>query len=218
MGLDFINKHVAKILLATQDGDSINRVSQKIGSSYSYTYEWVNRLEEIGVLERNEGIQITDSDFPRSFEELAQTVLSRDVELDEAYLLPNFARMDYRFSKTDAVYIWTKGGYQIGRNREDYPIFIDVYSEKIEEWEEFFHGFGVETSVGERTEREGIHYVLYPRDEMEIGRVESASVMPLDETIEWAEEYRANFQPALEMLDEMYELDLGAEYRERRVM
>lgn len=218
MGLDFVNTHVAKIVLAAQDGDSINRVSEKIGSSYSYTYEWVNRLEEIDVLDRDGGIQVTDPAFVQVFEAVAQTVLSRDMELADAYLLPNFAGMEYRFSKTDSVYIWTKGGYQIGRNQDDYPIFIDVYSSQLEEWEEFFHGFGVETSVGERTEHDGIHYVLYPREEMEIDRVESASVMPLAETVEWAEEYRVNFQPALEMLDEMYELELGADYRERKVM
>jgi hypothetical protein len=52
---------------------------------------------------------------------------------------------------------------------------------------------------------------------MAIDRVENASVMPLDETVEWAEQYRASFQPALEMVDEMCDLDLGVEYRERNV-
>jgi len=60
---------------------------------------------------------------------------------------------------------------------------------------------------------------LYPQDEeMKTERVESASVAPLDETVEWMEKYRANFQPALEMLDEMYDLGLGVQYRERKVM
>ena len=218
MGLDFVNRHVAKILLAVEDGDSINRISEKIDSSYSYTYEWVNRLEEIGVFEAEDGIQILDSEFVDSFKDVSQTVLSRDLELDDAYLLPNYAGMDYRYSKTDAVFIWTKGGYQIGRNQNDYPVFIDVYQEDVEEWREFFQGFGIETSVGERTEKDGIHFVLYPREEMETEWVESASVTPLDETVNWAEQYRANFQPALEMLDEMYDLGLGVEYRERNVM
>lgn len=93
-----------------------------------------------------------------------------------------------------------------------------MYEDDVDEWREFFHGFGIETSVGERTEIEGIHVVLYPQSEMEVDRVESASVVPLDETVEWVEKYRANFQPALEMLDEMYDLGLGVEYRERNVM
>jgi len=218
MGLDFVNRHVAKILLAVEDGDSINRVSEKIDSSYSYTYEWVKHLEEADVLERNNSIQVTDGGFVESFEDVARTVLKRDLELSEAYLLPNFTGMEYRYSKTDAVYIWTKGGYQIGRNQEDYPIFIDVYEDDVKEWKEFFQGFGIETSVGERTEIDGIHFVLYPQEEIEVDRVEGSSVAPLDETVKWAEQYKANFQPALEMLDEMYDLGLDVEYSERNVI
>jgi hypothetical protein len=210
-----MNRHVAKILLAVEDGDSINRVSEKIDSSYSYTYEWVNQLEEIGVFERDDGIQVSDSEFVHSFEDVAQTVLKRDLELDDAYLLPNYAGMEYRYSKTDSIFIWTKGGYQIGRNQSDYPVFIDVYREDVEEWEEFFQGFGIETSIGERPETDGIHFVLYPQEEMGVDRVEGASVAPLSETVEWTEKYRANFQPALEILNEMYDLGLGVEYRER---
>ena len=219
MGLDFVNRHVAKIMLAVTDGDSINQLSEKIDSSYSYTYEWVNRLEEIGVMERDSSIRITDEEFIESFENVARTVLKRDVTLSEAYLLPNFTGLDYRYSKTDAVYIWTKGGYQIGRNHDDYPIFIDIHENDIKDWRQFFRSFDIETSVQERTETDGIHFVLNPiQEEMNVDRVESASVLPLDETVEWAEQYQANFQPALEMLDEMYDLDLNVKYRERNVM
>lgn len=215
MGLDFVNKHVAKILLAIEDGDSINRVSQKIDASYSYTYEWITRLEEIEVVERENGLHIRDEQFAESFEEVARTVLQRGMSLDDAYLLPNYAGMEYRYTKTDAVFIWTKGGYQIGRNQDDYPLFIDVLEDDVEDWVEFFQSFGVETTVGGRTEKSGIHAVLYPQEEMEIGRVESASVTPLAETVEWAQQYRPNFQPALEMLDSLYDLELGVEYSDR---
>ena len=53
--------NVAKILLAVRDGDSINKVSEKIGSSY--TYEWIERLEEAEVLKRDNGIRIVDEEF-----------------------------------------------------------------------------------------------------------------------------------------------------------
>lgn len=218
MGLEYVNRYVAKILLAVEDGDSINEVSRKIDASYSYTYEWVNKLEEIDVVSREDGIRIEDGEFAEAFEEVAQTVLKRDLGLEDAYLLPNFSGMQYRYSKTDAVFIWTKGGYQIGRNRSDYPIFIDVLEDDVEAWKEFLEGFGVEASVGEREDGVGIHFVLYPCENLEVDRVESASVTPLDETVEWAQGYQANFQPALEMLDEMYDLGLGVEYRERNVM
>lgn len=219
MGLDFVNRHVVKIMLAVEDGDSINRLSEKIDSSYSYTYEWVTRLEDIGVIERDNSIQITDQEFVESFEDVARTVLKRDLALSEAYLLPNFSGLAYRYSKIDAIYIWTKGGYQIGRNQDDYPIFIDVYETEVEDWQQFFRSFDIETSIQERPGADGIHFVLTPiQEEMNTDKVESAFVLPLEETVEWAEQYRANFQPALEMLNEMYDLGLDVSYRERNVM
>lgn len=33
-----------EILFTAEDGDSVNRISQKIGVAYSYTSEWVERL------------------------------------------------------------------------------------------------------------------------------------------------------------------------------
>lgn len=113
--MEFVNRHVAKLLLAVEDGDSINRVSEKIDTSYSYTHEWVTRLEEIGVVERADGIHVVDEDFIASFEDVARTVITRGLTVDEAYLLPNFSGLAYRYSKSDAVFVWTKGGYQIGR-------------------------------------------------------------------------------------------------------
>ena len=220
MGLDLINSHVAKIILAIEEGDSINQVSRKTGGSYGWTHQWVERLEEINVIERDRGIQIKDDEFAQDFEDLAKMVLEREIDYDDAYLLPNFSGLEYRYSHTDAVYIWTEGGYQIGRNQDDYPIFIDVLEDDINEWQAFFNEFSLESNIEERIQdgEPGIYYVLFPREEFESTWSDSASVMPLDETVEWAKKYEVNFQPALEMLDEMYELELGVEYRERNVM
>lgn len=220
MGLDLINSHVAKIILAIEEGDSINQVSRKTGGSYGWTHQWVERLEEINVIERDRGIQIKDDEFAQDFEDLAKMVLEREIDYDDAYLLPNFSGLEYRYSHTDAVYIWTEGGYQIGRNQDDYPIFIDVLEDDINEWQAFFNEFSLESNIEERIQdgEPGIYYVLFPREEFESAWSDSASVMPLDETVEWAKKYEVNFQPALEMLDKMYDLELGVEYRERNVM
>lgn len=220
MGLDLINSHVAKIILAIEEGDSINQVSRKTGGSYGWTHQWVKRLEEINVIERDQGIQIKDDEFAQDFENLAKLVLEREIDYNDAYLLPNFSGLEYRYSHTDAVYIWTEGGYQIGRNQDDYPIFVDVVQDDITEWQAFFNEFSLESNIEERTQdgEPGIYYVLFPREEFESEWSDSASVMPLDETVEWATTYEVNFQPALEMLDKMYDLELGVEYRERNVM
>lgn len=218
MGLDFVNPHVTKILLAVEDGDSINKISKKTGGSYGWTYEWIERLEDIDVIERDGGIRITDQKFVDEFRSVARTVFSRNIELNDAYLLPNFSGMDYRYSRTDAAFVWTRGGYQIGRNQDDYPIFIDVYEEELGDWKAFLDSYHVDFEVEDRIEGDGIYFVLFPQQEFTSDWVENASVMPLDETVEWMREYEVNFQPALEMLDEMYDLDLGVTYRERNVL
>lgn len=219
MSLELVNPHVTKILLAVQDGDSINSVSRKTGGSYGWTHNWIKQLEEIGVVERDDGIHVRDSEFRDAVVGAAKAVLTRDFELEDAYLLPNFSGMAYRFSRTDAVFVWTKGGYQIARNQRDYPIFIDVFEDDIDEWKRFFEEFSVEYTVEERRpEEEGIYFVLFPRVNFTSEWVEHAAVTPLDETVEWMQQYEANFQPALEMLDEMYDLELGVQYRERETL
>lgn len=221
MGFGLINPFVAKILLAAEDGDSVNRISQRIGASYSYTYEWIEQLEEIGILDRDDGVHIQDKELAEQYRSLAAAVLKRDTDLEDAYLLPNFSGMEYRFSSTDAVFIWTKGGYQIGRNQRDYPIFIDIHEEDIAQWKRFFTEFGQEFSLEDRIEEgePGIYYVLNPQESgFESDLVENSRVMPLEETVEWMQAYEVNFQPALEMVDSMYDLDLGATYREREAL
>lgn len=212
--LDTVNQHVAKIILATADGDSINRIAKKTRSSYGWTHHWIERLAEIGVIERDDGVRITDQPFAESFESVAKTVLRRAMELEDAYLLPNFTGLEYAYTKTDAVYHWTRGGYQIGRSQSDYPIFIDVLEADVEAWQQFFAEFGLATRIEDRS-GEGIYFVLFPREGIEAEWQENASVIPLQDTVDWMKQYAVNFEPALEMVDEMYDLDLGFEYRER---
>lgn len=215
--LDVVNHHVAKIVLATEDGDSISHISKKIGASYGWTHKWVERLEDIGVIERDNGITVMDDAFSESFETVAKTVLKKGLELEDAYLLPNFAQMRYAYTKTDAVFIWTRGGYQIGRSRDNYPIFIAVRDRDVEKWQKFFTDFGIDAYVEER-KGDGIYFVLFPQEEIDAEWVENARVIPLQNTVEWAEKYAVNFEPALEMLNEMHDLNLDVTYRERDIL
>lgn len=219
MALDLVNPHVTKILLAVEEGDSISHIARKTGSSYGWVHEWIERLEDAGVVERTDGVHVTDDEVQQAFENAAKVVLNRELELDDAYLVPNFAGMDYRYSRTDAVYVWTKGGYQIGRNRRDYPIFVDVLADDLDDWRRFFEEFSVEYVIEDRPSGEnGIYFVLFPRAEFDSEWFENASVPPLAETVEWAKQFEANFQPALEMLDEMHDLGLDVTYRERKTI
>lgn len=213
--LDLINRHVAKIALVLWNGEeeSILSISRKIGSSYGWAYKWVKKLEEIGVLERRKGkgIVVKDRKMIQDFKNLARSVLKRKMELKDAYMLPNFSSMNYAFTKTDAVYIWTKGGYQIGRSKEDYPIFINVLERDLKSWKDMLKDFSVKFGVRERRE-EGIYFVLFPKKDFESEWVDNVSVVPLKETVRWAKEHELSFQPALEMLNKMYDLDLEVSY------
>ncbi len=214
--LDIVNKHVAKIALTMKEGDSIREISRKTGSSYGWTYEWMERLEELGVVETtSHGIQITDQETLNKFKELSRSILSTKMDLEDAYMLPNFAGMDYAYIKTDAVLIWTQGGYQVGRSRGNYPIFMKILEKDLKKWKNFFNQYKVECRVRERGNK-GIHFVLYPEKEFEKEFRGKYSIITLEETVKWAEKHIYTFQPALEMLKEMYDLDIDVEYRERR--
>ncbi len=212
--LEVINPHVAKITLALQEGDSILHLSKKIGSSYGWTHRWIKELEGLEVIERDGGIKILDQELLDDFRDLGRSLLKKRLDLKDAYLLPNFSGMKYAYTKTDAVFIWTEGGYQISRSRKDYPIFIKVLEDDLGAWEDFFESFSVEYMEGKR-DGEGIYFVLCPEEDFESEWVENSSVIPLRETIDWAQKYEINFQPALEMLDEKYGLGLNVEYKER---
>jgi len=213
--LETVNKHMAKISLAMQEGDSIREISRKTGSSYGWIYKWIKKLEELEIVETtSKGIHLIDRETIDRFKELSRSILSKKIDLEDAYLLPNFSGMKYAYTKTDAVWIWTKGGYQIGRSRENYPLFIKILEKDLNKWRNFFKQYSIECKVNERAEK-GIHFVLSPEKEFKREKEGKYSVIPLQETVEWAEKHKHSFQPALEMLKEMHDLDIDVEYRER---
>jgi hypothetical protein len=144
---------------------------------------------------------------------------SADISLPsitEAYVLPQFAEMEYAYTSIDAVYVWTRGGYQVARDPEDYPLFIAVSESDIDAWTAFFDRFGIPTAE-ERlpaSDLDGaIQVVLEPRPQIEAEMVDGRPVVPLKETVAFANEHYAHFQSALDMLDCMYdEVDTDANY------
>jgi hypothetical protein len=62
----------------------------------------------------------------------------------------------------------------------------------------------------------GLFYVLYPEDKFESEYVEGFSVSPLKETIDFCNKSIYTYEPALELLDEMYNLKLKVKYKETR--
>jgi len=86
-----------------------------------------------------------------------------------------------RFTRVDAVYVWTQGGYQVSRDPDDYPIFIAVREQDIDAWETFFAPFGLPTAFERQPSDEidgRLQIVLEPRPSLDIEHVEGYPVIP----------------------------------------
>ncbi len=212
--IEVINPYSAKILLAARDGDSIREISRKTKISYGWTYQWVEQLRELGVLTR-EGNRVRinkDSNIYKKFFSLIKIVLGQHLSLKTAYDLPNFIGLPYCFTSTDAIFIWTKGGYNIGRSAENYPIFINVLKKDLSKWRKFFSNLSIKHTTDKPMA--GIYFFLFPVSEIKSESIDKTPVLPLKDAVAFAKKHVYNFQPALEMLDEMYGLGLKIKYRE----
>lgn len=214
--MDYVDATAAKIVLAASEGDSVRRVAQKIDGTYSWVYTWVERLEEIGVVERSDGIRIIAPDVREGYARLMEAIgRQTPPAVDEAYVLPHFAEMEFAYTKIDAVYVWTHGGYQVARGGDAYPVFVRVNEADVDAWRSFFDRYEIPSVIGERDDavvddtESAVYYSVYPTAEsVDSEWVDGNPVIPLSETIDYMQEYRWNFEPALEMVTDEYDVDL----------
>lgn len=218
---EFMDATAAKIVLAAQRGDSINRVANKVGISYSWVYDWVERLENKDIISTSDsGIRVVDHDLRQHYAEMMAALYSRDtISQEDAYVIPHFAGMEFAYTEIDAAYVWTDGGFQIARSHDDYPVFIKVHDRDVERWIAFFQQFGIETSINERPSASDVdgdvHYVLFPKtDGIETQWVGGNPVIPLEDAIEQMTENRAAYEPALEMIGQMHDVETGASHHQ----
>lgn len=207
----------AKIVLAARRGDSINRIANKIGVSYSWVYDWIERLEDASIISSTDsGIQIVDHELRRRYDEMMAALYSRDVvSQDDAYLIPHFAGLEFAYTEIDAAYVWTDGGYQIARSHDDYPVFIRIHERDVERWIAFFDRYGIATTIGERPDASAIdgavHFVLFPESEdFDVDWVGGNPVVPLEAAVEQMLQNRPAYEPALEILAEEYDIGVDA--------
>jgi hypothetical protein len=209
----------AEVVLAAEPGDSVRRVSKKVDEPYETVRQKVKRLEGAGMIESDDGVRITTPSVKNSiYHSAAAGARVSPPSAQEAYVLPHFADRPFAFTRIDAVYVWTRGGYQVARSPDDYVLFVAV--EEPAYWKNFFADFGMPANDEREPVDEidgSVQFVVEKRDEIEPEWVEGQPVIPLDETVEYMRDNFAHFQPALEMLDEMYdELDLDVSYSETK--
>jgi len=215
------DKTAAKALLAAEPGDSVRRVSQKIDEPYETVRQKVKRLEEGGIVDTDDGVRVTAPSLEKSiYQSAAAGARVSSPSAREAYVLPHFADRPFAFTRIDAVYVWARGGYQVARSPDDYAVFVAV--EEPAYWKNFFADFGLPANEERMPADEvdgPVQFVVEERDEVERDWVEGQPVIPLEETVEYMRDNLAQFQPAFEMIDEIYDgVDLDISYSEREAV
>ena len=219
MMYEVLDDTAGRVLLATESGDSIRHMSQRLQEPYETVRQAVNRLEDAGFIRYDDGLSVVDDEVRSVMRELVAASATRNPpSIEQAYVLPHFGDWPFAFSRIDAVYVWTRGGYQVGRNPNDYPLFLAVEDANLASWEEFFSSFGLPTAQ-ERQAVETIagplQIVLDSRQHLASEEVEGYPVIPRAETIAYMQEHAVQFRSALSMMDRMYDdLDLRIAYRE----
>ena len=216
---EMLDDTAAQVILTVESGDSIRRVAQHLHTPYETVRQAVNRLEDAGYVSYDDGLSVSGERVRDAARDLvaASTGVSPP-SIEEAYVIPQFGDWPFAFTRIDAVYVWTQGGYQVGRDPDDYRLFLAIHEQEVDAWEAFFESFDLPTAF-ERQPRGGLdgplQIILEPRPSLDVNRVEGHPVIPRTETIEYMRENYAQFQSALAMIDRMYEdLDLGVTYRE----
>jgi hypothetical protein len=219
---DFMDPTAAKIVLAAQRGDSINRIAKKVSTSYSWVYDWTERLQDANIIANTDnGIRIIDHEMRRHYDEMMGALYRREgISQDDAYVIPHFAGMEFAYTEIDAAYVWTQGGYQVARSHDDYPVFIEVHDRDVERWIAFFEQYGIDTTINERPDAGAVdgdvHYVLFPAiNGIEPEWVSGNPVIPLDETIDQMIKNRPAYEPALEIIADEYDVDVDASHHDR---
>ncbi|OLE76217.1 hypothetical protein AUG19_03365 [archaeon 13_1_20CM_2_54_9] len=141
----------------------------------------------------------------------------KKADISAAYDRIRSAGVVYAFTGPDAVFFWTKGGYNADRFFGFYPIIFKVRREDLRKWKVFFHAGGHKFIIEGSPIQEtlfGVFYSMRPVDEFRQTKVGGYSVEPLKDVVKFCQDNIYTYEPALQMLDEMYMLGLGVKYSE----
>lgn len=208
MKIELLNPYVIKILISLRTEDSISSVSKRIGLSYGWTYKWVSGLVKEGILkEKWRGIVLQEKN--RSYKKIMKFIKENLNDANFYYFALNLFGINYCFTKTDAVYLWTEGRYNIARYREYYPIFIKIKKKDHHLFLYYCKRLGLKINP-----HNGPFYVTEILDDFKSVKKKDFFVEPLEEAIIFMQANIYNFEPALEMIKEMYGKKLNIRYRE----
>ena len=209
MEIDIINQYVIKIIIAAKKHDSINAISKRIKLSYGWTYKWVKNLAKMGVFNGSKSrLELNqENSFYRYTLKYIKKNFSNDINF--YYTALDLFGIKYCFTGTDAVFTWTKGGYNIARFKDYYPVFIKIKKDNLKIFKEYCKK--LDLKINHKT---GVFYSVEVLDDFDVSYSDKIPVDSLDLTISFMKKYIYNFQPALEMIKDMYGKKIKIKYKE----
>ena len=203
MKIEMLNPYVLKILISLRKEDSISSISKRINLSYGWTNKWVNELIKEGVLkEKWRGVILQEDN--KAYQSILRFIKENLKDINFYYSALNLFGIEYCFTKTDAVYLWTEGRYNIARYKGYYPIFVKIKKLDYPIFLEYCKKLGLKINSGS-----GVFYNVEVLDGFECVKKKNSFVEPLNETINFMQANIYNFEPALEMIKEMYKKKLN---------
>ena len=208
MKIEMLNPYVIKILISLREEDSISSISKRINLSYGWTNKWVKELIKEGILrEKWRGVILNEEN--KSYKKIISFIKDNLNDIKFYYSALQLFGIDYCLTKTDAVYVWAEGRYNIARYKDYYPIFIKV---KKKDYPTFLtYCKRLRLKIGSH---KGVFYVIEVLDDFKAVKKNSFFVEPLEETISFMQKNIYNFEPALEIIKEMYNKKINAKYKE----
>jgi DNA-binding Lrp family transcriptional regulator len=208
MKIELLNPYVIKILISLRKEDSISSISKRIQLSYGWTNKWVNELIKEGILkEKWRGVVLNGKN--KSYQGIIGFIKEDIKNINFYYYVLNLFGIKYCFTKTDAVYVWTGGRYNIARYKEYYPVFIKIKKSDYPIFIEYCKKFGLKINSNR-----GVFYNVEVLDDFECVKNKNFFIEPLNKTINFMRENIYNFEPALEMIKEIYKKKLNIKYKE----
>lgn len=209
MNLDVVNPYAIRILISAREWDSIRAISERIKLSYGWTYKWVQDLSKQGVftLTRMNAHLNENNDFYKRTLKYVQESFKSSPSF--YYEILSLFGIKYCFTDIDSVYVWTKGGYNIARYKEHYPIFIKVKNKDKKLFGLYCKKLNLNT-----TKKKGVFYQVTYLDDFDISYCENIPVDSLKETIQFMKKHKYNFEPALEIVKELYKQKINVQYKE----
>ena len=212
MNIELFNPYVLKILISARKEDSISSISKRIGLSYGWTHRWAEELIKEGIFkEKWRGI-VLQRDNP-SYRSILRFIKDNLKDVQFYYSALQLFGIEYCFTKTDAVYLWTEGRYNIARYRDYYPIFIKIKEKDYPLFLEYCKRLRLKINSNK-----GIFYSPEIVKEVICAKKGGSYVETLDNTIDFMRANIYNFQPALEMIEETYHKRLNIKYREANLI